>query len=327
MIQERKKDHVEVALGQDFAQFTDQRFYYEPMLSAHPDHKTLETSFLNYTLGAPLLISSMTGGWSDGKRINQILARAAASFRLPMGLGSVGCLLKDESFYPDFQLRSLLDNAPLLANLGIAQVEQYLEVSKSGKIIEMIKRLECDALIIHINPLQEWVQKEGDRLKQSPLETVKKFRELHPQLPLVIKEVGQGFGPKSLMALNELDLTAIDLAGAGGTNFTEIEAIRKNEENCLSLVGHNCQQMLSWINQMKGFKTPLILSGGIQTAIDAHYLISLSHRTSTMVGMAKVFLQWAMKGQQHLEQQLENWLSQLQAARCYLKLVTEKRSE
>src|SRR5690606_12581743 len=112
---------------------------------------------------------------------NHRLAKACKQFGFGMGLGSCRIILDDNTYLPDFDLRKTLgDELPLFANLGIAQIEELVELKKVNKAIELVKKLRADALIIHVNPLQEWIQPEGDKIKIAPILTITKFLEQFP---------------------------------------------------------------------------------------------------------------------------------------------------
>src|SRR3989339_604877 len=199
----RKEDHLDLAKkAQLFADLADGRFDYEPLFSVHPSLQQCKTdlsvNFLGKQLMAPLWISSMTGGGKKSGQINGRLAEVASEFGLGMGLGSCRQLLEKncaKKVWNDFDFRPIIGaKLPFFANLGIAQIEKMLKEGQTERIYELIDKLSADGLIIHINPLQEWLQPEGDRLEKSPLETLQIFLKGAP-FPVIVKEVGQGFGP------------------------------------------------------------------------------------------------------------------------------------
>ena len=200
----RKGAHIELAQrSRSDARDVDQRFNYEPLFFAHPNsNDRWETKFLNSSFDYPLWVSSMTGGTEHALVINQNLARLCGEFKLGMGLGSCRALLDDHSRLKDFAVRPLLGEQPLFANIGIAQVEELLENGKLAKLEELVKITEATGLIVHINPLQEWFQPEGDRYRLPPVKTLARFLE-SATYPVIVKEVGQGMGPRSLKALLE----------------------------------------------------------------------------------------------------------------------------
>ena len=295
----RKLDHIELALrSQSSRMELDKRFNYEPLFSPHPTPSTdISLNFLGKKLNAPLWISSMTGGVGPARHINQNLARVCREFGLGMGLGSCRVLLHDDTYLKDFNLRAILGpDLPLFANLGISQIEQLLASSNhQQKLNDLISKLDADGLIVHINPLQEWFQSEGDRLKNSALETLTKLCEIFKH-KIIVKEVGQGMGPKSLEALLELPIAGIELAAFGGTNFTKLEQLRddKGLMNPLSNVGHTALEMVSMLNSLVKQKTEykskqIIISGGVENILDGYYLQEKLGFTS-VIGQAKNFL-------------------------------------
>ena len=232
MHENRKRDHIELALkAQTQKSLRDERFYYEPLLSPHPTEKTdLSLTFLDKKCAAPFWVSSMTGGVGEARHINQNLAKLCGEMKIGMGLGSCRVLLESSKYFEDFNLRPLLGNdVPFFANLGIAQLEKLFLKNHQTQIIELLKSLRVDGLVIHVNPLQEWYQEEGDRFQFSPIETIKKTVDLCKSFDfkMIVKEVGQGMGPQSLKALSMLPIDAIELAGFGGTNFAKLEQLRK----------------------------------------------------------------------------------------------------
>ena len=322
----RKLDHIELALRSQMNRHEqDRRFYYEPLFKAHPTDETdISLNFLGKKLNAPLWISSMTGGVGPARHINQNLARICHEYGLGMGLGSCRVLLEDDSYLKDFNLRAILGpDLPLFANLGISQIEELLTSnSYEQKLNDLISKLDADGLIVHINPLQEWFQPEGDRLKNSPLVTLTKLCEVFKH-KLIIKEVGQGLGPRSLEALLDLPIAGIELAAFGGTNFTKLEQLRGDMAliNPLSNVGHTAVEMVSMLNSLVGKKSEyknkqIIISGGLETILDGFYLLENIKFTS-VIGQAKNFLTHA-ENYQDLKCFTENQINSLKSAKSFL---------
>lgn len=322
----RKLDHIELALSaQTLRLEVDQRFYYEPIFSSHPTpNADLSLTFLGKKLNAPLWISSMTGGVGPARHINQNLARICREFGLGMGLGSCRVLLHDDTYLKDFNLRPILgDDLPLFANLGIAQVEQLMEKqSLHQKLNDLIEKLDADGLIVHINPLQEWFQPEGDRLKRAPLETLLKLCEIFKH-KIIVKEVGQGLGPKSLKALMDLPISAIELAAFGGTNFTKLEQLREKNVNMesFSKVGQTAPEMVSILNSLVKISSDykqkqIIISGGVENILDGYYLRENLSFTS-VIGQAKNFLTHA-HNYDELKKFTEGQIDGLKMAKAFL---------
>ncbi|MCK5775914.1 MAG: hypothetical protein KAH25_07060, partial [Bacteroidales bacterium] len=201
-MQSRKKDHIDLAYqAQMFEQDISDLFNYEPMLASNELKLLPKQRFLGKELKLPIWISSMTGGTAEAKKINQNLAKACRDFGMGMGLGSCRALLNSNERFDEFNIREIMgDDLPLMANLGIAQVETLLDKGEADKINHLIQKLNADGLMLHINPLQELMQPEGDIYKKPPIETLTLLLE-KIESPIIVKEVGQGMGPKSLKAV------------------------------------------------------------------------------------------------------------------------------
>ncbi|WP_127715959.1 type 2 isopentenyl-diphosphate Delta-isomerase [Halobacteriovorax sp. HLS] len=302
-IADRKFEHIVLAeKSQTDISFLNQHFDYEPLFSAHPSEVDLSLEFLGKTMKAPLWISSMTGGTGSAKIINENLAKIAGEYGLGMGLGSCRPLLDNSKDFSDFDLRKYLgEQCPFYANLGIAQLEEIIADGKVSLIRDMLTRLDADGLIIHVNPLQEWYQPEGDRFRLSPIETISTI--LNSQIPVVVKEVGQGMGPRSIKKLLELPIQGLELAAFGGTNFSKLEKLREKSHNLtrpedLMFVGHSALEMVDQINLFinelnnKCLCKNIIISGGISNTLHGLWL-SEKLNCSSVIGRAKGYLDHA----------------------------------
>ncbi len=327
---DRKLEHIKLALdSQTHIKDQDLRFNYEPMLSAHPESPDLSIQFLGKTMKNPIWVSSMTGGTGVAQTINSHIARACREFGLGMGLGSCRKILFDKTDWADFNFRDEIgDEQPFWANLGIAQVEELLVSKNIQAIVDLVGDLRADGLIVHVNPLQEWFQPEGNRLKQSPLQTIEQLLELAP-FKIMVKEVGQGFGPESLKKLLQLPLEAIEFGAYGGTNFSKLEMLRGDQQKFeaslpFAFVGQSASQMVNSVNQiLKEIPNPacrqLIISGGIQNSLDGYYLTSKS-QLPAVFGMASAVLKHATESYESLAHFLENQIQALQLANAFLKI-------
>ncbi len=329
-MEDRKRDHINLALeSQTLKDELDRRFWYEPLLSAHP--KELDSSrFLGKRLRVPLWVSSMTGGTQLAGTINRNLARACREFGFGMGLGSCRSILKDSAHFADFDMRKIIgDDLPFYANLGISQVEELLESNQTKMVGDLVKKLRADGLIIHVNPLQEWFQPEGDRLKKSPIYIIQKFLE-HAQYPVIVKEVGQGMGPQSILQLMKLPLAAIEFGAFGGTNFARVEMMRNPDHNFTELftsltnVGVDAGDMLDAVNHYVSTEKDLlckeiIISGGIHNFLDGYYLIKKS-KLPAVYGQASSFLKHSRGDYEQLKQYVQNQIKGLEMAFAYLQI-------
>lgn len=328
MASSRKKDHLTLAFDSKVESYAvDKRFYYEPMLAAHPENEDLSIQFLERTFKAPMWISSMTGGTEKAKWINQRLAQACGEFGLGMGLGSCRQLLHDDTYLDDFLVRKWVGEQPLYANLGIAQIEQLVHDHQMHKVNDLLQKLEANGLIIHVNPTQEWVQPEGDRLVHKPIETIKRVLDHLPH-KIIVKEVGQGFGPQSLQALMELPLAAIDFGAVGGTNFALLESLRHSgteiNQGALSFIGHTYSEMIQWANTIKENSEKVackefIISGGISSFLDGYYAIETMH-FKAIYGQGAGFLKPALESYETLQLYIESQIKGLSFAKQFLKV-------
>ncbi len=301
MTEKRKNDHLDLAIS---SQVHSKNFdlNYEPMISGHPLDVDLSLNFLGRKFKAPIWFSSMTGGAENAKLINSNLAKVADKYSLGMGLGSCRCLLDSDERISDFDIKSLMPNSPLYTNIGIAQIEKIVRSSDYKKLINLQDKLRADGLIIHVNPLQEWAQPEGDRYHTSPVALISLILQV-TDIPIVVKEVGQGFGPKSMKALAKLKLQAIEFASLGGTNFTLLEQSRhtasesgkKQSLGHLAYVGHTKEEMISFYNEIDSSVincNEIIISGGISSSLEG-YVLSKKLKAKSVVGYGSTLLKYA----------------------------------
>ena len=326
---DRKLEHIKLALdSQTKLEEQDRRFNYEPLLAAHPENPDLSIQFLGKTLHTPIWVSSMTGGTGVAKTINGNIARACREFGMGMGLGSCRKILFDKTHWADFDFRDEIGTQPFWANLGVAQVEELLASKNIQAIIDLVGELRADGLIVHVNPLQEWFQPEGNRLKQSPLQTIQQLLG-QVSLKVIVKEVGQGFGPESLRQLLALPIEAIEFGAYGGTNFSKLEMLRGDQQKLeaslpFTFVGQSANQMVDSVNQiLKENPNPacrqLIISGGIQNALDGYYLTSKS-QLPAVFGLASAVLKHASESYESLAGFIVNQVQALSLAKAYLKI-------
>lgn len=328
----RKKDHIELAFkSQVGLGELDRRFYYEPILSGHPQENSLPSfNFLGKTMRAPMWVSSMTGGTEMANTINHNLARACKDFGMGMGLGSCRALLYDDDTLKDFDVRYLIgDDLPLFANLGIAQLEQVIELNELWRVTQLIDKLSANGLIIHVNPFQEWLQPEGDFFKKPPIETIQTCLD-KLNIPIIVKEVGQGMGYESLKTLFQLPLMAIDFAANGGTNFAKLELLRSDPVkqqiySQLANVGHSAEEMTLMTNQIleelgdKAKCGQVIISGGVKSFLDGYYLINKLN-LPCIYGQASEFLKHARGDYGTLHEFVKSQVEGLELANAFLKV-------
>ena len=326
----RKKDHIKLALESrvDAAQI-DRRFDYEPALSGHNvSQDAFSLDFAGKKMEYPIWVSSMTGGTELAKTINENLARVCGEFGLGMGLGSCRSLLESDERLQDFDVRHLIgDQYPLYANLGIAQIETLIRNGKVDLIGEMIEKLKADGMIIHINPLQEWLQPEGDTIQDAPAVTIEKLLEILPGR-YIVKEVGQGMGKRSLRALLGMPLTAIEFGAHGGTNFSTIELKRNAKKQqdvyrSIAHVGHDATEMMQMVNELTVEMgdnidcKQVIVSGGVKDFLDGYYLTQKLNLAS-VYGQAGPFLKHARDDYESLREFVQGQIDGLKLAKAFL---------
>lgn len=324
MTETRKEDHITLTEKSQMNLSTrDDRFLYEPLLGAFTDCD-LSCSFLGKKILAPLWISSMSGGSEKAQKLNITYATAAKKYGLGMGLGSLRPLLESDKYFSHFHMRPHIGHAlPLLGNIGIAQAEFLCREKQWQKFEELLERLELDGFFLHMNPLQEYYQPEGDRYQNSPLDTLDTVLK-KTKFPVMVKEVGQGMGPASLKALSQRPIAGIELAAFGGTNFAYLEHLRaENKDPCLARVGHGPQEMIEWLNELKrGMEKAffVIVSGGIRNFLDGHYYTEKLDYPCIYAQAQKIMTQ-AVVGDDSLDNYLSEQIEGLKMAKRFLKIV------
>jgi isopentenyl-diphosphate delta-isomerase len=330
MVKDRKQDHIDLAFQSRISSDElDRRFDYEPLLAKHPNRDLAVLDILGKKMRAPIWVSSMTGGTQKAGSINRNLARACKEFGLGMGLGSCRSLLETDSHLADFDMRGIIgDDAPFYANLGIFQVEEMVLNDDITPIVNLVEKLRADGLIIHVNPMQEWLQPEGNRFAQPPVDTIRSLLEMS-SMKVIVKEVGQGMGPESIRAILELPLEALEFAAFGGTNFARVELLRSDEAKQrylepLSRIGHDAGDMLHIVNSIVEQEDDIqcksiIISGGIGNFLDGYYLVSKS-ALPAVYGQASEFLKFAAKSYEELHEFVNYQVEGLKIATAYFRI-------
>lgn len=313
--QSRKADHIRICLD-DRSQCqtaTTGLEQYQFRHCALPDLNyseiDLTTPFLGKSLGAPLLISSMTGGTAQAQQINRRLAQLAQHYGLAMGVGSQRVAVENPELMGTFDVRAIAPDILLFANLGAVQLNYRYGLDECRRLVE---GLGADALILHLNPLQECIQPNGDTNFRGLLAKVEQLCAQLP-VPVIAKEVGNGISGQMAQHLIEVGVGAIDVAGAGGTSWAKVEAERAQTslQRQLGLAfaewGLPTADCLVAVRQRHG-AIPLIASGGIRTGIEVAKAIALG---ADLVGLARPFLQAACTSEQALVDQTELLLAEL----------------
>ncbi len=224
----RKADHIRICLEEDvqFRQTTNglERYHFDHCCLPEIDRSEIDisTTFLGKPMNAPLLISSMTGGTQEAKTINYRLAKIAQHYRLAMGVGSQRVAVENPDVSDTFAVRKYAPDILLFANLGAIQLNYNYGLDECLRVVDI---LEADALILHLNPLQECIQPKGDTNFRGVLDKIETLCEKLP-VPVIVKEVGNGISAKMAYKLIGAGVAAIDVAGAGGTSWALVESER-----------------------------------------------------------------------------------------------------
>ncbi|GLV47164.1 isopentenyl-diphosphate delta-isomerase [Thermus sp. LT1-2-5] len=309
---ERKRKHLEACLEGDVAyQKTTTglerfRLRYQALAGLALSEVDLTTPFLGKTLRAPFLIGAMTGGEALGERINLALAEAAEALGVGMMLGSGRVVLERQEALRSFQVRKVAPRALLVANLGLAQLRRH----GREDLLRLVELLQADALAFHVNPLQEAVQK-GDTDFRGLLD---RLRDLLPlPFPVLVKEVGHGLSREAALALRDLPLAAVDVAGAGGTSWARVEEwVRYGEVRHPELceIGIPTAQAILEVREVLP-QIPLIASGGVYTGTDAVKALALG---ADLVAVARPLLKPALQGPEAAAAWIQDYLEEMRTA-------------
>lgn len=296
-IDQRKADHIKINLEQDVRSalttgLENYHFIHEALPEVDLARVDTSLSLFGKRLGAPILISSMTGGTEEAGEINQRLAEAAQEVGVAMGVGSQRAALENPRETPTFSIaRKAAPDILLFANLGAVQLNYGYGIDECRKVVDMI---QADALILHLNPVQEAVQDAGDTNFTG---LAKKIEEVckNVGVPVIGKEVGWGISERTAKLLADCGVSAIDVAGAGGTSWSQVEMHRAPDEFtrqlAASFVGWGIPTADSILNVKKAVPDMTIFaSGGIKDGLDIAKCIALG---ATLGGMAGQFLKAA----------------------------------
>ncbi len=313
----RKLDHIRINLYEDVAGkgvttgLDRYRFEHQALPDLDFERIDTSTSFLGHGLRLPVLISSMTGGVPEGGRINRNLARAAQTHGVAMGLGSGRIALEDAAAREHFAVRHNAPDALLLANLGAVQLSYGYDAPRCRALV---RALEADALILHLNPLQEAVQPEGDTRFAGLLDRIADVCALL-DVPVVVKEVGWGLSSEVVRALARAGVAAVDVAGAGGTSWSEVERLRGDERQgavAAAFAGWGIPTAEAVVSARRAAPTlPLVASGGIRDGVEIAKCIALG---ADIAGLASPLLKAAARSAEAAEEVLEVLGTQLRVA-------------
>ena len=296
-INQRKTEHIRLCLTENVEGVNKSTglegisFIHNALPEINFDDIQIETSFLNKKMNAPFLVSSMTGGSELATQINQNLAIAAEEKGWAIGLGSTRAFLESDAHKESFLIREQAPNAPLFANLGAVQLNYGYGSEACQRLVD---KTGADSLVLHLNSLQEAVQDGGDLNFENLLPKIEKITNAL-DVPVGVKEVGFGIDGIVAEKLYNAGISYIDVAGAGGTSWSQVEKLRSKDPlkraaaeafNNWGLPTKDC--IVSVRSKLPDVK--LVASGGMKTGVDAAKAITIG---ADVIGFARQLLQAA----------------------------------
>jgi len=322
-IDRRKAEHIRINLEEDvsFPEVTTGLEHYRLTHQALPELNLDEVdpavAVFGKRVAAPILVSSMTGGTPEAQAINRNLAQAAQFCGLAMGLGSQRAGLENGETAETFQVRALAPDILLFANLGAVQLNYGYGVDECRRAVEMAG---ADALILHLNPLQEAVQAEGDTNWDDLLTKIEAVCRALP-VPVIAKEVGWGISERTARLLINAGIGAIDVAGAGGTSWSQVEMHRAPTVRLRRLAAafsdwgiptaESVRTVCAVREQQSRRNLPVFASGGIRSGQDVAKCAALG---ADLVGLASPFLKRAVQSAEAVVEEMELLVAELRIA-------------
>ncbi|MEX2632877.1 MAG: type 2 isopentenyl-diphosphate Delta-isomerase [Balneolales bacterium] len=320
-ISQRKKDHVDLTVsGQGryskttgFERFD---FVHNALPEVDYDDISCEAKLLNHHFSMPLFISSMTGGYTEGGSVNAVIASFCEHYNLPFGVGSQRVMLEDKKARDSFKIvREEAPTAFIASNIGGAQIIDGMMKEHLDTIIDIIR---ADALIIHLNPLQELMQPEGDLNFKGIREGIRHIVNM-VEFPVIVKETGAGLSKTVVEDLIDCGVAAVDISGSGGTSWAKVENMRKkpgeeyNEFNEWGLPTADC---LFNLKNIENIEIEVIASGGIRSSFDIAKAMCLG---AGFTATAQPVIQAVVKGGfEELEVLYNRWHKDLKTILCLL---------
>lgn len=322
-INQRKADHIRINLEEDVAfpslttGLEQYRFVHQALPELNLNEVDTSVEVFGKRLAAPILVSSMTGGTDQARQINRTLAAAAEQQGLAMGLGSQRAGIERPETVATFRVRDIAPNLLLFANLGAVQLNYTYTVDQCRRVVDMV---DADALILHLNPLQEVLQAEGDLNWRGLLAKIEAVcRRL--EKPVIAKEVGWGISEQAARWLIEAGISAIDVAGAGGTSWSQVEMHRAPNERLRRLAAAfgdwgipTAESLVVARRTRDALQQPhvcLFASGGIRTGQEIAKCVALG---ADLVGLASPFLKRAVESVDAVREEMELLSAELQIA-------------
>jgi isopentenyl-diphosphate delta-isomerase len=313
----RKTRHLDICLNDDVASrvdagFSAVRLRHEALPEIALEDVVMETTFLGHVLNAPLIISSMTGGTQRAATINRNLAQAAQSVGVALGLGSIRAAIENPELFATYDVRDVAPKIMLFANLGAVQLNYGVEIEHARRAV---KAIGANGLYLHLNPLQESLQPNGDT----------NFRGLLPKIealaraldvPVVAKSVGSGIAPSTARRLLDAGVAAIDVAGAGGTSWARVEGRRSDDPLRAKLAEEFADWGFPTARATRALrvalpKATIVASGGVRSGVDVAKALALG---ADLAGVALPLLEPATRSAEEVVRALTEILEGLRIA-------------
>lgn len=314
----RKADHIRINLEENvqFPRLTTGLEHYRFIHQAVPElnlaEVDLHVELFGKRLNAPLLISSMTGGTAQAQMLNRRLAAVGQATGIAMGLGSQRAAIEDGSLADSYRVREVAPDILLFANVGVVQLNYGYGLDQCRRAVEMV---DADALILHFNALQEAVQPEGDGNFAGLLGKIEQVCKAL-SVPVIAKEVGWGFSESAARSLANVGVRAIDVAGAGGTSWSEVEyhraptAFHARVARSFADWGIPTAESIGYV-KAGAPGLPILASGGLRDGIDVAKCVALG---ATLGGMASPFLKAAAESEDAIAELVAELTTQIRVA-------------
>ena len=304
----RKLAHVEICLRKKVEAkakspgFEDCEFMHQALPEVNFSKIDISCKFFKKTLSAPLVIEAMTGGYAGAAKINAALAVSAEQEGVALALGSQRAMIENRATASTYHVREQAPSIPILGNIGVAQISRY----GATRIGSAIEKISADALVVHLNPLQEVSQKEGDKDFSGFLRSLESLCS-EISCPVIAKETGAGISMETAERLERAGVAMIDVAGAGGTSWSAVEAYRGSGES--NFWDWGLPTVQSVVECSEKVKIPIIASGGVRSGHDAAKAIALG---ASYAGAALPFLKRVSSGgSKSLSAELRAWKDEL----------------
>jgi len=307
-LEQRKADHIRINLEQDVASRATTgldkiRFVHQALPELDMNAIDMSLSIYGKTLQSPLLISCMTGGTEEARLINRNLAAAAQRAGVAMGLGSMRAAVVRPETAHTFQVRDVAPDILLFANIGAVQLNYGFTVDQCRRAVDLVR---ADVLVLHLNPLQEALQPEGDVNWANLLPKIEAVVK-GVGVPVVAKEVGWGISRRAATQLAEMGVAGIDVAGAGGTSWSQVEMYRARTDVQRRVAAAFVDWGISTADSIRNVRAtvpelPVIASGGLKNGVDGAKCLALG---ATLFGMAGPFLRAATESEQAVHDEID----------------------